>query len=243
MIGHSNPRIQKELPLKLLRSWEVAEMVTANAAARILQKADPVLVRSAMSKQDIQLQELIEAVRGPGAIARCPQCGVLRAPSGPEGVCKTCYRKERKGDCARCHRPRHHLSGDPGICPRCADIESRPLRPCARCGKEKPIVDRERALCSACVKYLKECARPREDPRIITCSGCGRTRPAARKGRDICNACATSELAEYRDCAECGKYRRIRIKSRSLCMQCSMNHSAAGMVRKFISNHCCPAIS
>ncbi len=231
-----NPRMRNQPPMTLLRSWVVRDMSTACSAAGLLRLADLGRLRSALQQPDIELHELIELLYGPGAVIQCSQCGALARPVGNTRLCRTCYDKEPKAKCARCHQSSHHLSAHQGICPRCAEIVSRPVAKCAQCKKKKSITDQARGLCRACVKYLKQKAKPCQASRRVRCKKCGKVRCAGRKKEDICNACAASKHATVGKCTGCGKHRQFKIKSRSLCAKCAMDRSAPGMVRKFIRN-------
>jgi len=231
----TNPRVRAKLPLKLLRCWEVESVATARSIGARLQNASHELVRSAIRDSAADLHNVMRRALGEKPMIHCAQCGALRPRFWTREICESCFRKEPSAKCAKCHQLRHLVSAETGLCPKCAEIKSRPIQKCTRCKKLKRIFDGSKSMCRECLKYLRLCAR-RTKPEKVLCTDCGKVRSAGRRTRDICTGCARKERAIAGICAKCGKLKPFRIKSRALCARCSLDLSAPGMIRRFIRN-------
>ena len=125
--------------------------------------------------------------------------------------------------CGRVGKPLFRGEGG-GVCQRCRAWQA--ARPCATCGKVKPVAgfdERGRAMCEVC--------RRRDDPRRHReCGTCGKTAPVAVRGQDgqpgICTSCY--QLPE----ATCGKCQQRRpctyaATSQPICSSCAPRAAAA----------------
>lgn len=232
--GFGNPRIRQRLPLTLICSWQVLSMATARSTMTFLRHLPPATVSAALTDGIADITAWLMQELGPDKLILCSQCHALKARFGHNGMCEKCFRKEASTKCARCQQAKHHVSPASGLCPKCTEIESRPVQACARCKKVKPIIDTAQSLCRGCRKYLRLIAKGPPKRRRVWCSVCGKLRTAGRKTRDICPGCAHREHAITGTCAGCGKRKRFTNKLRALCAGCAMNRSAPGMVRKFL---------
>jgi hypothetical protein len=125
--------------------------------------------------------------------------------------------------CGRTGRPLFRGDGG-GVCQRCRAWQV--ARPCATCGKAKPVTgfdERGRAVCEVC--------RRRDDPRRHReCGTCGRTAPVAVRGRDgqpdVCTSCY--QLPEA-TCSKCQQRRpcAYAAASQPICPSCSPRATAA----------------
>ncbi len=234
--GFGNSRIRERLPLTLICSWQVMSMANAKSTMTFLRNLPPATVSAALTDGIADITRWLTQQLGPGRVILCTQCHELKARSrcGQNSICSRCFQKETSARCTRCRQPKHHVSPASGLCPKCAEIEARPVQPCARCKKVKPIIDTAQSLCRECRKYLRLIAKGPSKRRKVSCSVCGKLRAAGRKTQDICLGCAHREHAINGTCAGCGKRKRFKNKLRALCACCAMDRSAPGMVRKFL---------
>jgi hypothetical protein len=159
-------------------------------------------------------------------VAACAICRVARrtgARVGGERVCTSCAGAARAHRCSSCTVlvVRHRYPEGPILCASCRvaqRIEDRRAARtglCSRCGRERPLVQRQRdpqaRVCADCVP-----------PPIVDCVICGQRRPGfsgARTGRARCFAC----VARRETCSVCHSPNRTvaaRWASGPVCAAC-----------------------
>jgi hypothetical protein len=82
---------------------------------------------------------------------------------------------------------KHRVSEESGLCPRCAQIVTRPAAICARCSRPRAISNKEKQLCQAC-------SREERNGRRI-CSGCQRLKVIYVRTACLCKQCYKDHLA------------------------------------------------
>jgi len=125
--------------------------------------------------------------------------------------------------CGRAGKPLFRGEGG-GVCQRCRAWQL--ARPCASCGKAKPVAgydEHGRAVCEVC--------RRRDDPRRHReCGMCGKTAPVAVRGRDgQPGTCVNCYRLPETTCSKCQQRRPCAhaATSQPICLSCTSRATAA----------------
>jgi hypothetical protein len=171
----------------------------------------------------------------------CEACGRYCYPElQNRDICRDCHRQEPSTCCARCGLMKHRVAEGTGMCPRCAEMLSRPEAVCTRCACVRVIFNREAWLCETCHGTMRQHVRNKDKQIKVECSVCGRMRSSALLSRAICPACWREEHNGRGLCVRCNKLKVIHVQAQCLCKHCYADHVAPKALRDYVANFTTP---
>lgn len=223
---------RKKRPVTLLRSWpfesRLASLRASDAARRLPDDQKQALIEGRLNPYKLPLKQ-VNTWRD----VVCERCGKNRRTRNVNrDVCDPCYKKEPKSQCSRCHRVRHDIVHNSGLCGRCF---SQPESVCANCSDIHFIVNQDFKLCKKCHQKLRSKLLPK-----VECSRCGEVKTPSSAKRPICKRCAAWSIRSISECGQCHVKKPLRSKSKNLCRLCYNNFLAPKSLRKYTETYSSP---